>query len=49
MMIVMRKVTMKAKATLIDSAIRIKWFMSVLTIRKLDLILRTYFGRQGRW
>ena len=38
-MMMMRKVTMEVKATLKDSATRIKWFMSVLTIRKLDLML----------
>ena len=45
MMIVTRKVMMEAKAMLKDLATRIKWFMSVLTMRKLDLMLRTYFGR----
>ena len=42
---VMRKVTIEAKTTLVDSATRIKWFMSVLTMRKLDLMLQTYFER----
>ena len=36
---VMRKVTIEAKMILVDSATRIKWFMSVLTMRKLDLML----------
>ena len=41
---VIRKVMIEAKTMLVDSATRIKWFMSVLTTRKLDLILQTYFG-----
>ena len=38
-MMVIRKVTMEARLTLLDLATRIKWFVSVLTIRKLDLML----------
>ena len=48
-MMVMRKVIMEAKTTFVDSATKIKWFMSVLIMRKLDLMLQTYFGQRGRW
>ena len=44
-MMVMRKVTIETKTMLVDSATRIKWFVSVLTMRKLDLMLQTYFGQ----
>ena len=49
MRMVMRNVTIEVRATLIDLATRIKWFMSVLTKEKLDLMLQAYFGRRGRW
>ena len=42
--IVMRKVMIEVRAMLVGLATRIKWFMSVLTMKKLDLMLRTYFG-----